>query len=102
MALMRTVGILVLFTRVGLGEEDCWTALTEGSEDFQWSKKMKLRRRECVRKRNWKDACDVYTFCWPTSKCHKRDSCQFFCVASQEGEPETGEVLGVPSRPELP
>ena len=79
-----------------LGEEHCWTAVTEGSDDFsvEKNKKMELGRMECVRTRSWEVSFDVDTFCWLISKCHKRDSCLSFCFDSQGGRVGGWEGVG--------
>ena len=48
-----------------LGEERCWTASTEGDENFQWRKnnKKELGREECERQGSLEEACDADTFC---------------------------------------
>ena len=41
-------------------------------------------------------------FCWSISKRHKRHSCVFFCIDSEEEGTEKGEATGVLSHPEAP
>ena len=56
---------LELVQTVELREEHCWTALIEGSEEFQLSKrnnKEEPGEGDCERKRSWEEACDVETF----------------------------------------
>ena len=68
--------------RFQLGEERCWTALMEGTEDFQWRKKKTWNWAEwsvCCAKVG--KTCVVWThFVGHFSKLYKRDSCVCHCI----------------------
>ena len=74
--------------------ESSWAKNTaEQHEVKEKEEKMEVHRREGASKRNREEACDVGTFCWPVTKHHKRDSCVFFCIDSEEDGRRIGSLV---------